>query len=220
MFSIFGFQQSYMFKKNYANLNSLNWYWKVFFILTVSAILFFIIKQYYLFVAVIAIIFLLQYLWQLIFCRAIKKELGTEFNLSLFAEIILIFWYLGLAGSLIYSLIENGVSWYGYLFSGILALVKIAKVLEVFANRRDFIRINLRQLTWRDNNELGEIIFVSYFFEERKTEAFEFKLTGEPKGPFLIVKDAEGKEKAFDLKQMNLGGHVRSMKKYFNNYYS
>jgi hypothetical protein len=145
--------------------------------------------------------------------------MGTEFNLSLFAELILICWYLGLALSLFYSLIENSVPWYGYLFSGILALFKLVKVLEVFANRRDFIRINNQQLTWRDDKEQGEIIFVSYLFEERKTEAFEFKLSGDATGPFLIVKDAEGKEKEFDLKQMNLGGHARAMKKYFEKNY-
>jgi hypothetical protein len=204
-----------VWKKLYSNFNALNWYWKAFFVAVGGALLYFVFTEYYLFIAVVTFILLLQYLWQFLFCRARVRGGIALFNLSLFAEVILMIWYLSLAISIFYGLYKQGAPWYGYLFSSLVALVKLVKVLEVFSNRRDFIQIETQQLTWRDDKVEGTMQFESYLFDERKTEAFEFKLSGDATGPFLIVKDAEGKEKEFDLKQMNLGGHARAMKKYF-----
>lgn len=209
-----------MVKKLYSNFKALNWYWKAFFVAVGGALLYFVFTEYYLFIAVVTFILLLQYLWQFLFCRPRIRKGVAVFNLSFFAEALLMLWYFSLAATIFYGLFAQGAPWYGYVFSGLIALLKLTKVIEVFSNRRDFIQIDKQQITWRDNQAQGTMQFGSYMFDERKTEAFEFKLAGDATGPFLIIKDAKGQEKEFDLKLMNLGGHARAMKKYFDKNYN
>lgn len=42
-------------------------------------------------------------------------------------------------------------------------------------------------------------------------------MSGEATGSFLVVTDTQNQEHAFDLKMMNLNGHVRSIKKHILN---
>ena len=94
------------------------------------------------------------------------------------------------------------------------------KSLSDFGNRRDFIRISGQTLSWKDGDECGELEFKNYFFENRETQALEFRLSLAALGPFLIVTDSENKEHSFDLKTMNLGGHNKVLESYFQTHFS
>jgi len=194
----------------------LKWYFQVLFLLGFTGLFSFLLKAHFFFILVIGITLMLKIVWQALFCRAKKTNNQVEFNLSIIAEFILMIWYIAFVCFMCYGLFTKSIPWYGYIIPGAVLLLNLAKVFEVFGNRRDFIRISGKILTWKDGEKTGEIEVNSYFFEEKKTEAFEFKVSGEATGPFLIIFDSENKEHSFDLKTMNLGGHYQALKAYFN----
>ena len=115
----------------------------------------------------------------------------------------------GLVG---YGIYTSSAPWYGYIIPVIVLFVQFANVFQVWSNRNDFLRIKDNLIAFKDNEHEGSIEFISLSIEERKTEALEFKMSGDATGPFLIVTDTQNQEHAFDLKMMNLNGHVRSIK--------
>ena len=143
--------------------------------------------------------------------------MGVEFNLSRLAEIVLILIFLLLAVLMGYGIYTSSAPWYGYIIPVIVLFVQFANVFQVCSNRNDFIRIKDNLLAFKDNDKEGSIEFKYLEIEKRKTEALEFKMSGDATGPFLIAIDQQNKEHAFDLKMMNLNGHVRSIKKYIVN---
>lgn len=92
--------------------------------------------------------------------------------------------------------------------------VQFGSFFQVWSNRNDFIRLNGNSLAFKNNEKEGVIEFTELKLEQRKTEAVEFKMSGDASGPFLIILDNHDQEHAFDLKMMNLAGHVRSLRKY------
>lgn len=168
-------------------------------------------------IAIVASVICLKLLWRLIFCRARQTINGVEFNLSRTAEIILMLFFLLMVVLVGYGIYTSSAPWYGYIIPVIVLFVQFANVFQVWSNRNDFIRLNGNSLAFKDNENEGIVEFNSLEIEERKTEALEFKMSGQATGPFLIVIDTQNKEHTFDLKMMNLAGHVRSIKKYIEN---
>ena len=140
--------------------------------------------------------------------------MGVEFNLSRLAEIVLILIFLLLAVLMGYGIYTSSAPWYGYIIPVIVLFVQFASVFQVWSNRNDFIRIKDNLIAFKDNDKEGSIEFKYLEIEERKTEALEFKMSGEATGPFLVVTDTQNQERTFDLKMMNLNGHVRAIKTY------
>ncbi len=202
-------------KKLFSKWKDLKWYFQLLILLGFTGLFYFLLKNYLFLILVIVSIILLKMVWQALFCRAKKANNQVEFNLSIFAEFALMSWYIASVCFMSYGLIIKSIPWYGYIIPVAILLVNLAKVFEVFGNRRDFIRISGKTLTWKDGEKTGEIEVNSYFFVEKKTEAFEFKISGEATSPFLVILDAEKKEQSFDLKTMNLGGHYKALETYF-----
>lgn len=192
----------------------LKWYFQVLILLGFAGLFSFLLKAYFFFILVIGITLMLKIVWQALFCSVKRTNNQVEFNLSLIAEFMLMIWYIAFVCFMCYGLFTKSIPWYGYIIPGAILLVNLAKVFEVFGNRRDFIRISGKTLSWKDGEKTGKLELEGYFFEDRKTEAFEFKVSGEATGPFLIILDTENKEHSFDLKTMNLGGHYKAMEEY------
>jgi hypothetical protein len=207
-------------KKLFLSWKDLKWYFRLLVLLGLTGLSYFLLKDYIFLILLVVTIILLKMVWQALFCRAKKTNNHVEFNLSIFAEFALMSWYIASVCFMSYGLFTQSIPWYGYLIPGAILLVNLAKVFEVFGNRRDFIRISGCILTWKDGDKTGEFEVRNYFFEDRKTEAFEFKVSGEATGPFLIVINAENKEHSFDLKTMNLGGHYKALEAYFKAHFT
>lgn len=209
-------------KKVQLKWDKLQWYSKTLILVGLIGLLYYVIKEYYLLILIIAVALTIKFLWRAIFCRGKIKNNQGEFNLSIFAESILILWYLALVVTISYVFYSEPMVWYEYVLPFIFMCVNLIKVLEVFANRRDFIIISGPILTWRDGEKIGELKIKSYFFEDQETKAIEFSLysTEKSEGPFLMVTDIEDKNHSFDLKAMNLGGHHNALKKYMHKHYS
>jgi hypothetical protein len=206
-------------EKVFSLWKDLKWYGQILVLLVLLGPLIYFFKGNNLLIVSIGVALTFNILWQVIFCRAIIKNNQVYFNLSIFAELILMLWYLALAGLIGNAIFTMSSSWYAYIIPVLFLLANLTKVLEIFGNRRDFIRISGSTLTWKDGEKTGELELKSYFFEDRKTEAFELKVSGEATGPFLIVVDGENKEHSFDLKTMNLGGHYYAMEKYLSSHF-
>ena len=204
----------------YSKWKELKWYVQILILSALIGLLYYVLKEYYFLVIVVGGALITQAIWRAIFCRAKNKNNYVEFNLSIFAEFILMLWYLAFLGIVCYGLFTESISWYGYIIPGVFLLVNIGKVFQIFGNRRDFIRISEQTLSWKNGDESGEIEFKNYFFENRETQALEFRLSLAALGPFLIVTDSENKEHSFDLKTMNLGGHNKVLESYFQTHFS
>jgi uncharacterized protein YacL len=165
-------------------------------------------------ISIVALFISLKVIWHLVFCSAKQTPMGVEFNLSRLAEIILILIFLLLAVLMGYGIYTSSAPWYGYIIPVLVLLVQFGSVFQVWSNRNDFIRLNGNSLAFKNNEKEGVIEFTELKLEQRKTEAVEFKISGDASGPFLIILDHHDQEHAFDLKMMNLAGHVRSLRKY------
>jgi hypothetical protein len=203
--------------KIYKKFQALSWYYQLLILVLALGLCLYLLKTYYLLIAIVASVIGLKMLWRLLFCRAKKSANGIEFNLSRVAEIVLMLFFLLMAILMAYGIYTSNAPWYGYIIPVIVLFVQFASVLQVWSNRNDFIYLNGNSLAFKDNEKEGSIEFKSISIEERKTEAFEFKMSGDATGPFLIAIDQQNKEHAFDLKMMNLNGHVRSIKKHIVN---
>jgi hypothetical protein len=195
---------------------SLSWYNQLLILVLTVALCFYLFKTYLVLILIVASIICLKLLWRIIFCRAKQTEKGVEFNLSRFAEIVLMLFFVLMAILMGYGIYTSSSPWYGYIFPIIVLFVQFASVIQVWSNRNDFIRIKDNIISFKDNGKEGSIEFKSLGIEERKTEAFEFKMSGDATGPFLIAIDQQNQEHAFDLKMMNLNGHVHALKTYLN----
>ena len=200
--------------KIYKKFLALSWYYQLLILVLALGLSLYLLKTYYLLIAIVALVIGLKMLWRLLFCRAKKSTNGIEFNLSRVAEIVLMLFFLLMAILMGYGIFTSNAPWYGYIIPVIVLFVQFASVLQVWSNRNDFIHLNGNSLAFKDNEKEGSIEFKSIRIEDRKTEAFEFKMSGEPTGPFLVVTDTQSQEHAFDLKMMNLNGHVRAIKTY------
>ena len=203
--------------KIYKKFQELSWFYQLLILVLALGLCLYLLKTYYLLIAIVALVIGLKMLWRLLFCRAKKSANGIEFNLSRVAEIVLMLFFLLMAILMGYGIYNSIAPWYGYIIPVIVLFVQFASVLQVWSNRNDFINLNGNSLAFKDNEKEGSIEFKSVRIEERTTEAFEFKMSGEPTGPFLVVTDTQNQEHAFDLKIMNLAGHVRSIKKHIEN---
>lgn len=203
--------------KIYKKFQELSWYYQLLIIAVALLLCIYILKDYYMLIAIVASVIFLKLLWRLIFCRARQTINGVEFNLSRTAEIILMLFFLLMVVFVGYGIYTSSAPWYGYIIPVIVLFVQFTNVFQVWSNRNDFIRLNGNSLAFKDNENEGSVEFNSLEIEERKTEAIEFKMSGQATGPFLIVIDTQNKEHTFDLKMMNLAGHVRSIKKYIEN---
>jgi hypothetical protein len=208
--------------KLYSKWNKLQWFSKVLILLGLIGLFYYVIKEYYLLLLGITVVLIVKFLWRAVFCQGKTKNNQVEFNLSIFAETILTLWYLAFVGIITYVFYSESMIWYEYILPFIFLCVYFLKVLEVFANRRDFIIISGPILTWRDGDQMGELEIKSYFFEEEETKAIEFSpySSGKSMGPFLMVTDVKDNKRSFDLKAMNLGGHHEALKTYLEKHYS
>jgi hypothetical protein len=208
--------------KLYSKWNKLQWFNKVLILLGSIGLLYYVIKEYYVLLLVITVGLIVKFLWRAVFCKGKIKNNRIEFNLSIFAETILIFWYLAFVVASCFVFYTQSMAWYAYILPFIYLCINFAKILEVLANRRDFIIISGPILTWRDGDQMGELEIKSYFFEEEETKAIEFSpySSGKSMGPFLMVTDVRDNKHSFDLKAMNLGGHHKALKTYLEKHYS
>lgn len=209
-----------MMRKLFSKWKNLKWYAQILILLTLLGLLYYAFKEYNFLVIVIGVALMVKFLWRSIFCRAIIKENQVDFNLSIFAELILMLWYLAFAGLIGFGLFTKSTPWYGYIIPVLILLVNLARLIEVFGNRRDYIRFSGKTLSWKDGEKTGALELKAYFFEDRKTEAFEFKVSGDATGPFLIATDSDNNVYSFDLKSMNLGGHYVAMNEYLASNYT
>jgi hypothetical protein len=203
--------------KIYKKFQALSWYYQLLILLLALGLCLYLLKTYYLLIAIVASVIGLKMLWRLLFCRAKHTSNGVEFNLSRSAEIVLMLFFLLMAILMGYGIYTSSPPWYGYIIPAFVLFVQFANVFQVWSNRNDFLRIKDNLIAFKDNENEGSIEFISLAIEERKTEALEFKMSGEATGPFLVVTDTQNQEHAFDLKMMNLNGHVRSIKKHILN---
>lgn len=125
-------------------------------------------------ILIIAVALSIKFLWRAIFCRGKIKNNQGEFNLSIFAASILILWYLALVGTISYVFHSEPMVWYEYVLPFIFMCGNLIKVLEVFANRRDFIIISGPILTWRDGEKIVELEIKSYLFRNKKLKQSSF----------------------------------------------
>jgi len=200
--------------KIYKKFQALRWYYQLLILLLALGLGLYLFKTYFVLIAIVASVIGLKLLWRIVFCRAKHTSNGVEFNLSRTAEIILMLLFLLMVGLVGYGIYTSSAPWYGYIIPVIVLFVQFANVFQVWSNRHDFIRLNGNSLAFKDNENEGSIEFKSLASEERKTEALEFKMSGDATGPFLIVTDTHYQVHAFDLKMMNIAGHVRSLRKY------
>lgn len=200
--------------KIYKKFQEMRWYFQLLILLLALGLGLYLFKTYFVFIAIVATVIGLKLLWRIVFCRAKHTSNGVEFNLSRTAEIVLMLFFILMVSLMSYGIYTSSAPWYGYVIPVLVLFVQFASVFQVWSNRNDFIYLNGNSLAYKDNEKVGSIDFKSISIEERKTEAFEFKMSGEATGPFLIVTDTQNQEHAFDLKMMNLNGHVRAIKKY------
>jgi len=205
--------------KLYSKWNKLQWFNKVLILLGFIGLFYYVIKEYYVLLLVITVGLLVKFLWRAVFCKGKIKNNQIEFNLSIFAETILMFWYLAFVGAICFVFYTQSMAWYAYILPFIYLCINFAKILQVLANRRDFIIISGHTLTWKDGDQDGKIEIKSHFFEDLETKALEFS-SGKATGPFLIVTDIEDNKHSFDLKAMNLGGHHKALKMHLEKHYS
>jgi len=70
------------------------------------------IKEYYVLLLVITVGLLVKFLWRAVFCKGKIKNNQIEFNLSIFAETILMFWYLAFVGAICFVFYTQSMAWY------------------------------------------------------------------------------------------------------------
>lgn len=201
--------------KIYKKFQALSWYYQLCILILSLGLCIYLFKTYFVLIVIVASVIGLKLLWRLLFCRAKQTANGVVFNLSRLAEVLLILFFFVMTALIGYGIYTSEVPWYGYIIPTIVLLVQLGDVYQVWSNRNDFICINGNKLQYKDNANEGFIEFASLKIEERKTEAFEFKMSGEAMGPFLVVTDIQNQEHAFDLKMMNLNGHESAIKTYF-----
>ena len=100
----------------YSKWKELKWYVQILILSALIGLLYYVLKEYYFLVIVIGAALITQSIWRAIFCRAKNKNNYVEFNLSIFAEFILMLWYLAFLGIVCYGLFTESISWYGILY--------------------------------------------------------------------------------------------------------
>lgn len=126
------------------------------------------------------------------------------FNLSIYAEIALVFLFLSIGVFEIVNLCMSMPIWYNWIFPVFWLLYFLIRAFYVFVNRNNFFKISESNFKYRVRNEEGNIKIVSYSFRERESAAPSFSRSGW----FLKIWSSEDETDFidFDLKDLNLEG--------------
>ena len=191
----------------------LKWY-HFYLILCILGALFYFLKQDITYIFLGFCILTFYYVWKWLFCGGkIRKDGTAEFNLSSFAELILILFFISIIISSFYYLFQKLPVWYEWILPIIYGLVFLAKAIDVKRNMNDGIIIKNNEIQWKDdgNHKMCNAIRCDFYQDE--SESFSITM-GKNYGWFLEIIDDQKQKHILDLKTFNLNGHKNSIEKY------
>ena len=134
----------------------------------------------------------------------VDQEGWMVFNLSIFAEMLIVFIYLsaGIGGAVL--LFISKVVWYGWIMQIMWILYFFIKGILVYVNRNNYIRIKGNELQYQNVTKSGSLQVDSFNFQTKSSNALSI---GSSSGWFLELRsDKRKKPIELDLRDMNMNG--------------